>query len=284
MKNIKLIIAILIFSIMIPSYSHALPPITISLNGSIVPTDVAPSIENGRTLVPIAHIFGALGADVKWDGDRRTVLGTLGDTKIELAIDNQIALVNSRMVRLDVPARIQNSRTIVPLRFVAESLGATVEWDDPNRHISITTRISEPQVPQIPQKPQDELALSVYFMRITPTSFVLDKEIQKFDGPELNLMELGERLLKQPNSSELTKIIPEGTTINNMYIQNKTAFIDFSAEIKSAQYGHEAESVLVNSIVKTFTQLDNVDYVQILVDGEITDTLSGHIPVDAPLQ
>ena len=42
--------------------------------------------------------------------------------------------------------------------------------------------------------------------------------------------------------------------------------------------------MLVNSIVKTFTQLDNVDYVQILVDGEITDTLSGHIPVDAPLQ
>lgn len=284
MKNIRLIITILIFSLIIPSYSNALPPITISLNGSPLQTDVAPFIENGRTLVPIAHIFGALGADVRWDPDKRTVHGTLGDIRIDLAIDNQIALVNGRMVRLDVPARIQNSRTIVPLRFVAESLGATVEWNDPNRHISITTKSVIPSEPEIPEKPQEEISLSVYFMRITPTSFVLDKEIQEFDGPELNLVDLGQRLLKRPINPELTKIIPEGTSIKNISIENRILYIDFSSEIKTGQFGHEAEAVLVNSIVKTFTQLDNVDYVQILVDGAVTDTLAGHIPVDIPLQ
>ena len=101
--------------------------------------DQKPVSVGGSTLVPLRGIFEALGAEVKWDGPTRTVRATREATNIELTLDSPLALVNGEIKRLDVPARSIGGRTMVPLRFIGEALGAKVEWQGATRTVLITS-------------------------------------------------------------------------------------------------------------------------------------------------
>ena len=97
----------------------------------------------GRTVVPIRAIVEALGGTVEWNGTERKVTINFNGTVIELWIDKPQARVNGEMKWIDpnnhnVKPIIINSRTMLPLRFVAENLGCTVEWDASTRTITIT--------------------------------------------------------------------------------------------------------------------------------------------------
>ncbi len=107
----------------------AAPVPRVVVNGVELEFDVPPIIENGRTLVPLRAIFEALGAEIYWDAETQTVSAARGDTALALQIGNPWANVNNEPVALDVPAKIVGSRTLVPLRFISEALGAVVEWD-----------------------------------------------------------------------------------------------------------------------------------------------------------
>lgn len=120
--------------------------IKVVLNGRLLSFDVPPLIENGRTLVPLRVIFEALGATVQWDGATQTVTATKDDTKINLVIGG-MAYKNDQPVTLDVPAMIVNDRTLVPIRFVSESLGAVVAWDDATSTVVITESNTAPSSP-----------------------------------------------------------------------------------------------------------------------------------------
>ena len=97
----------------------------------------------GRTVVPIRAIVEALGGTIEWDGTERKVTINFNNTTIELWIGKPQARVNGEMKWIDennhdVKPIIVNSRTMLPLRFVAENLGCTVEWDASTRTITIT--------------------------------------------------------------------------------------------------------------------------------------------------
>jgi len=91
--------------------------------------DVPPRLEEGRTLVPLRAFFEALGATVDWQEERKTVVAAKGNRSVELPVGAFSALVNGEELSLDVPAKIVEGRTLVPLRFVGEALGAEVQWD-----------------------------------------------------------------------------------------------------------------------------------------------------------
>ena len=99
------------------------------LNGRYLTFDQPPINRNGRVLVPMRAIFEALGADVDWDNNLRRAIGTLGARQVQLTIDSKTAYINGEPVELDVPAVIENSRTLVPVRVVSEGLDAKVDWD-----------------------------------------------------------------------------------------------------------------------------------------------------------
>ncbi len=101
--------------------------------------DVMPVIENGRTLVPMRGIFEALGAEISWDDATKTVTGTKNDISVVLQIGNTTAKVNGEDKALDVPAKIISGRTMVPVRFISESLGCNVDWDDATKTVIINT-------------------------------------------------------------------------------------------------------------------------------------------------
>jgi len=99
--------------------------------------------EWGRTVVPIRAIVEALRGTIGWDGTERKVTINFKGTTIELWIDGPQAEVNGVMKWIDpknhnVKPIIVNDRTMLPLRFVAESLGCTVDWDSDTRTITIT--------------------------------------------------------------------------------------------------------------------------------------------------
>lgn len=115
----------------------AVNPITVYLNNRILTFDVDPTIENGTTLVPMRKIFESLGADVFYDGKTQTVKAIKDSDEIILVIGSKYPTVNGEQKAIDVPAKVFNGRTLVPLRFVSETLGARVNWDNENRTITI---------------------------------------------------------------------------------------------------------------------------------------------------
>lgn len=99
--------------------------------------DVPPFIENDRTLVPLRFVGEAMGAEFAWDEADRRVTYTRDEQEIVLWIDEKKALLNGQEQELDVSPRIVRNRTVVPLRFVGEALGAEFHWDGENRRITI---------------------------------------------------------------------------------------------------------------------------------------------------
>ena len=114
------------------------PPVFI--DGTPLESDVYPKIENDRTLVPMRAIFESLGATIDWDGENRIVTATRDGITISLAIGSNTLYKNSEEIYVDVPAKIENDRTLVPLRVVSESLDCTVEWNKAERTVNIYTK------------------------------------------------------------------------------------------------------------------------------------------------
>lgn len=96
-----------------------------------------PEIKAGRTYLPIAPLIEALGGTVNWNNQQKKVTITLGNDTIELQIGNKQAIVNGVAKSLEVAPYISNGRTMLPLRFVIENLGLTVEWDQQSQEIII---------------------------------------------------------------------------------------------------------------------------------------------------
>lgn len=117
------------------------------VDGKTVQSDVPPVITDGRTLVPVRALFESLGATVGWDDATQTATATKGGTVISMQIGSQTAYVNGAATSLDVPAQTVDGRTMVPARFVAESLGAQVEWDAANDQVKITTGAQPAKAP-----------------------------------------------------------------------------------------------------------------------------------------
>ena len=138
LKKIALVTIMLMLLLGIPIYGMAsFKPIEIYINEQKIESDVPPIIVNDRTLAPVRVISENLGAEVYWDNDNRLVQVITPSKTIILKIDDRKALVDGQEILLDVPAKIVNDRTMVPLRFLGETLGAKVGWDNDLRRVII---------------------------------------------------------------------------------------------------------------------------------------------------
>jgi len=119
----------------------------------LVFTDQSPVIveETGRTLIPLRFVLESAGAKVRWNGETRTVTVDSGDNRnrVVLTIDSDEMKMYyyptvkdsvSDVQKLDQVPVIMNDRTMIPVRAVLEAIGATVEWDEENYVINVTSR------------------------------------------------------------------------------------------------------------------------------------------------
>ncbi|MDR0468660.1 MAG: copper amine oxidase N-terminal domain-containing protein [Peptococcaceae bacterium] len=99
--------------------------------------DAPPRIVEGRTMVPLRFVGEALGAEVIWNGDTQQVAYIAGSRQILLTVGHTDVFVNGRPEVIDTAPRIINDRTMVPVRFIGQWLGAVVRWDDAQRRVDI---------------------------------------------------------------------------------------------------------------------------------------------------
>jgi len=100
-------------------------------NGLSYTSDVAPYIsDDGRTMVPIRLVAEALGAQVDWDAATRTAIISENGTTLRIVVDQPLPDNMGTAV-------IRGSRTFVPIRYISESLGATVNWDPDTMTVEI---------------------------------------------------------------------------------------------------------------------------------------------------
>lgn len=115
----------------------------IVLDGLPLESDVAPVIESGRTLAPFRAIAEALGVEVTWHQPTWSVEARAEGTEVWLTIGFPYMIVNGTAVPLDVPPRIVNGRTLIPLRAFSEAFGATVGWDGESYTVLITSPVRQ---------------------------------------------------------------------------------------------------------------------------------------------
>lgn len=116
---------------------RTLPVQSVLARGRNLKFDTPPVIKDGRTLIPVRAVSEAFGAQVSWDPLTRMITIVKMDTTIVLEIGSPVASVNGEEVILDASSEIMNGRTVIPLRFVAESLGLSVAWDEETETVEI---------------------------------------------------------------------------------------------------------------------------------------------------
>lgn len=117
-------------------------PVRVILDGRTLSLDPAPTIVDGRTLVPLRGVFEAMGAAAHWNGTDQTVTVTKGDRYVRLKINRRLACMSTDCQRagtLDVPAQLISDRTYVPIRFISNAMGVLVRWDNDRRTVIIET-------------------------------------------------------------------------------------------------------------------------------------------------
>lgn len=103
--------------------------------------DVAPYIKDGRTYLPVRYVGYALGVDAEnilWDAGSATVTILKGDRIAQMKIGSNVLLLNGAQITMDAAPEIVGGRTMLPVRWVAQALGASIEWDAATQQVTVT--------------------------------------------------------------------------------------------------------------------------------------------------
>ncbi len=121
------------------------PPARITVNGKAVSTDQPPifyrseiTVSNVQIMVPIRFVAEAMGAQVGWNRRTRTAHIQRGTYDLRLRAGREGHRVNGKRVFSHTALRVVNGRTMVPIRFVSENMGGTVNWNERTRTVAIT--------------------------------------------------------------------------------------------------------------------------------------------------
>ena len=137
-----------VFNVSIANSVYKVKEAGVTVNEETLKTEFAPYIKEGRTFVPIREITEKLGADVKWDGKDESIKITLNGDVINMQIDNPNVTVNDKEIVLDKAQAPQlalynkprrETKTMVPLRFISETFGYNVDWNNDKVRAEIST-------------------------------------------------------------------------------------------------------------------------------------------------
>ncbi|MCQ2560205.1 MAG: GerMN domain-containing protein, partial [Clostridia bacterium] len=138
----------------------------------------------------------------------------------------------------------------------------------------------------VKQQPTVNLVTKIYFSD-DQEMYLVAEDLTLTDGnsPEAAAKEVIAALIKGPNNTALLPTLPQGTKLSAVQVENGLATVNFSADLRDKHSkGSDGENMTVYSIVNSLTELEGIDRVQILVDGEVIESLAGHIDLREPLE
>ncbi|MBP3359838.1 MAG: aldo/keto reductase [Clostridia bacterium] len=152
-----------------------------------------PIIINNRTLVPIRAIIEEMGGYVSWEQNTQKISLSLSDKTIALTIDSTTAYVNNEAKILDTSPAIINERTMLPIRFISENLGYSVDWDGAQQLIIISKNTqSQNSVNSIMTPTPDTSKMLVAYFSNTGTTENIAKQIVDITGADIYKIEASE--------------------------------------------------------------------------------------------
>jgi hypothetical protein len=141
MKKIKAVAAALMV-VCSSATVFAEDPIRVVVDGTTVVFDQQPMVIEDRTMVPLRGIFEAMGADVDWVAESKTILARKADDIVMLQVGSKTLYRNDTAISMDVSPVIRGDRVLIPARAVAEAFGAEVLWKAEERTVLVTTSTS----------------------------------------------------------------------------------------------------------------------------------------------
>lgn len=203
-----------------------------TVNGNSTEIDpgrgTSPVIVNDRTLLPVRGIIEAVGGTVSWEQATQTVTLNYKDDEIKLVIDSLTAILNGNASTLDTAPAIINERTMLPIRFIAESFKFTVDWEQSAKTVTITVPSNEEDTNMTEQTTAptaNENAPAVYMTtEITPESLVAVYEKLGFvpEGKVAVKMSTGEPPASNYLRPELIKNLVQ--SVNGTIVECNTAY------------------------------------------------------------
>ncbi|MFX3635925.1 MAG: copper amine oxidase N-terminal domain-containing protein [Candidatus Pristimantibacillus sp.] len=146
-------LAVPIFSA--PSLANSKP---IELNNGIM--------KNSRVLIPLRDVSQNLDASVKWNQQLQTITIKKDDTEMVLTVNSKKVLVNQSEMELDVPTQLIQNTTFVPLRFISQTLGADIDWNQYGYQATITLNGKQIVVNVIRPQPSSAQKASIAHMKL----------------------------------------------------------------------------------------------------------------------
>lgn len=130
------------FSVSAANGVSELPGVKIIIDGQMGTYKSAPVSINNRTLLPLKEILVNLGVKddsdhIKWNASERSVTIVKDSTKVYLKIGSDKASVNDEEVVLDAAPVVYKDKTYIPVKFVAQSFGKKVVWDEASKSVII---------------------------------------------------------------------------------------------------------------------------------------------------
>jgi len=209
---------------------------TLMINDKVVQCDIPPQISNGRLLVPLRVISESMGAKVSWIDQTKTINIEADQRVIKLQLNNKVAFADNQPISLDVPPKLINNRTFVPLRFIGESLNSEVTWDSANNQAIIrqSRQTGDSQdTPESPGQFHNSRTLSQVSWRENESGTFLDLKV----NPGNN------KISKLRNPDRLVIDLPDTTKAVDALINVNTKLV---ATVRVGQFNETTTRVVLD--------------------------------------
>lgn len=228
----------------------------IYLDGDRLITNVDPVTYSRGLMVPVSDLARSLGADVSWISETQTVIISNDRSFVIIPVGKTTAYKNHKPIKLDIPPRIVNDRTLAPLNFLGEALEVRAEWFKQYNTAVITSK----------------MRLPVFYPRINDEDGWLVRECHEVRyTKEVARAALQELIGGKVATTGAFRVLPPGTKILGISIQSGLATVDFSREVLKAGTGSRFEILGIKSIVNSLTEYPGIQKVSFMVEGKLDE-------------
>ncbi|GFN32293.1 leucine-rich repeat domain-containing protein [Paenibacillus xylaniclasticus] len=277
--RLKAVTFILAFLLVLPA-THATAQskhnLSIFVEGNQIAYNIAPFVENGRTIVEARSLFEALGIKLTWDARSKTVTGTKSGLKLQMKMNQNNAVVNGNKVVIDTVPRVVKGKTLIPLRFVSTVSGAEVLWSNAKQRIDVNgLQFKDSRLESLVRSSIGKLNSKLPILQSDVAQLThLESDILDLDPP---------RVVYEP--SDLSGI-EQLTALKSLTIQGDIRSLEPLSKLK------HLESLDIKSNAKDISPLGKIKSLKKLSVNFIGSDLSGlsslsqltSLEIDAPVQ